>query len=110
MQPIRAGLEKIVVDALRRAAAKDQPVLAWPVVCGAKVADRTRALDFKEGVLRISVPDETWQAQLRDLAPRFLALLNKTSAMPIDRVQFVVGDSGNAAGLPPQKKAARWEK
>ena len=52
-----SGLEKIVAQSLRQSPAADAPLLAWPVVCGSAVADRTRALSFEGGVLRVQVAD-----------------------------------------------------
>jgi hypothetical protein len=65
-------------------------MLAWPVACGSSVADRTRALSFSEGILRVEVSDAGWQRELTHLAPRYLALVNKYSATPVNRIEFVV--------------------
>src|ERR1700733_2722671 len=46
-----AGLEKIVAQSLRQSPPAEAPLMAWPVVCGSGVAERTRALSFKDGVL-----------------------------------------------------------
>ncbi len=45
-----AGLETIVAKALHRAPADESALLAWPVVCGSAVAERTRALSFSAGI------------------------------------------------------------
>jgi Dna[CI] antecedent, DciA len=85
-----AGLENIIVKALHRAPADENPLLAWPVACGSAVAERTRALGFADGILRVEVADAGWRRELADLAPRYLALVNKYSAISVKRIEFVV--------------------
>jgi Dna[CI] antecedent, DciA len=85
-----AGLESIIAKALHRAPAAESAMLAWPVACGSAVADRTRALGFSEGVLRVEVADAGWRRELASLAPRYLALINKYSATAVKRIEFVV--------------------
>lgn len=64
--------------------------MAWPVVCGSAVAERTRALEFLDGVLRVAVPDAGWRAELQALAPRYLATLNRYTVQMVRRIEFVV--------------------
>jgi hypothetical protein len=85
-----AGLETIVAKALHRAPAGESALLAWPVACGSAVADRTRALSFSDGILQVEVADLGWRRELIHLAPRYLALINKYSAVPVKRIEFVV--------------------
>jgi hypothetical protein len=83
------GLEKIVVSSLRRVPQGEAPLLAWPLVCGSVVAERTRAVEFAEGVLRVEVPDVAWKREMQGLAPRYLAALNRYGPK-VERVEFVV--------------------
>ncbi|HSA92442.1 MAG TPA: DciA family protein [Terriglobales bacterium] len=92
MDHIRPTLDKIMTDALRRAPAAEAPLLAWSVVAGATVAERTRALDFRAGVLRIEVPDTTWRSELLSLAPRYVVALNRVSE-GVERIEFVLKSS-----------------
>jgi Dna[CI] antecedent, DciA len=84
------GLESIVAKALRRSPAAESAMLAWPLACGSAVADRTRALDFAEGILRVEVPDAGWRRELMNLAPRYVAVVNKYSGVVVRRIEFVV--------------------
>lgn len=95
MEPIGTGLEKIVSSSLRRAAAGEAPVLAWPLACGSVVAARTRALEFSKGVLRVEVPDKGWRAELQSLAPQYLAVINRYVAEEVNRVEFVVAEQNS---------------
>jgi hypothetical protein len=90
LQQAGAGLEKIVVQSLRRVPPADAPLLAWPLVCGSAVAERTRALDFTGGILRIEVADAGWKRELQALAPRYLATINKYVGQGVQRLEFVV--------------------
>ncbi len=91
MEPARGTLQKIVAEMLAQVPAEQAPVVAWQFVCGKRVADRTEALAFAEGVLRVEVPDATWRTQLTDLTPRYLELLRQYTGQKIVRLEFVVG-------------------
>lgn len=90
MQPAASGLEKIITQSLRQAPAADRPLLAWPVVCGSAVAERTRALNFSDGVLQVAVADQGWKTELQSLAPRYVAMLNRYAPESVQKIEFVV--------------------
>jgi len=83
-------LESIVANALHRAPPAESPLLAWPVACGSAVAERTRAVSFADGVLRVEVANAGWRRELAELAPRYVATINRYSASPVQRIEFVV--------------------
>ena|SRR5580700_12021110 len=85
-----SGLDKIVARSLRLAPPAEAPLLAWLVVCGSAVAERTRALGFEDGVLRVEVAGARWKAELQALAPRYLAVINRYTSEPVRRIEFVV--------------------
>jgi hypothetical protein len=91
MEQAGAGLEKIVAQSLRQAPSAEAPILAWPLVCGSTVAERTRALHFEDGVLRVAVADAGWKSELQILAPRYLATMNRYIAQTVRRIEFVIG-------------------
>jgi hypothetical protein len=88
----RAGtrLETILVKALHQAPAQESPLLAWPVACGSAVADRTRAVAFSDGILRVEVSDPGWRRELMSLAPRYVAAINRYASVQVRRIEFVV--------------------
>jgi hypothetical protein len=90
VEPIAPALEKIVSRSIRRST--DSALLAWPIACGSAVAERTRAVSFAYGVLRIEVPDAGWRTELQHLAPRYLSALNRYAAETVGRIEFVVGN------------------
>jgi predicted nucleic acid-binding Zn ribbon protein len=89
-------LDKIVAQSLRQAPPAQAPLMAWPVVCGSGVAERTRALTFQDGVLLIEVADTGWRSELQALAPRYLAAINRYTTKVVRRIEFVVAQSSNA--------------
>lgn len=90
MEPAGAGLEKIIIGSLRNVPQGEAPVLAWPLVCGSVVAERTRALDFADRVLRVEVADASWKHEMQSLAPHYLAALNRYAGQKVERIEFVI--------------------
>ena len=90
MNRVSAGLETIIAKALHLAPPDESVLLAWPVACGSAVADRTRALSFSDGILRVEVADAGWRRELANLAPRYVALINRYSVVSVKRIEFVV--------------------
>ena len=64
--------------------------MAWPIACGAKVSEKTRAVSLEDGILRVEVPDRTWREQLKTLAPRYLVTINQYSSGRVLGIAFVV--------------------
>ena len=87
MERARDGLQKIVVDAIRRAPAEEAAILGWPLACGATVAARTRAISYADGVLNVEVPDALWRNELVNLVPKYLATLSQFAK--VKRIEFV---------------------
>jgi Dna[CI] antecedent DciA-like protein len=90
MEQAGAGLEKIMVSSLRHVPPAEAPLLAWPLVCGSAVAERTQAVAFADAVLRVEVPDAGWKREMQNLAPRYLATLNRYAGQKVERIEFVI--------------------
>ena len=90
MEQAGSDLERIVEKSSRQAPPLEAPLMAWPVVCGSAVAERTRALSFVDGVLRVEVPDASWRSELQTLAPRYLAVINRYTTQAVRRIEFVI--------------------
>lgn len=90
MEHAGAGLEKILIGSLLRVPQAEAPLLAWPLVCGSVVAERTRALEFRDAVLRVAVPDAGWKREMQSLAPRYLAALNRYAGQKVERIEFLI--------------------
>ena len=90
MQHARGTLKKIFAEKVCGQAGEDAPLLAWPVVCGHAVAEKTRALSFVDGVLVVAVPDTTWRTQLQGMYQQYLAALNQLAGKQVRSISFVV--------------------
>lgn len=96
MEQAGSGLDKIVAQSLRQAPPAEAPLTAWPLVCGAAVAERTRALSFEAGVLRVEVAGTGWKSELQGLASRYLAAINRYTPETVSRIEFVVAGTNGA--------------
>jgi hypothetical protein len=85
---IAPTLEKVIAASLRRS--NEGPLSAWPVVCGSAVAERTRAVNFRGGILWVEVPDAGWRAEMQYLMPQYLIAMNKYSTKRVNRIEFVL--------------------
>jgi predicted nucleic acid-binding Zn ribbon protein len=90
MQHARGTLRKIFAETVCSNAGEEAPVLAWPVVCGTTVAEKTRALSFVDGVLVVAVPDTAWRSQLQQMYQQYLAGLNQIAGKQVRNISFVV--------------------
>jgi len=90
MRHASTTLKKIFAETLRREAGDDAPLLAWPLACGSKVAEKTSAIGCADGVLTVEVHDAAWQQQLQSFERQYLAALKQISAQPVNAIRFVV--------------------
>lgn len=90
MEQVGSNLERIVAQSLRQAPPAEAPLLAWPVVCGSAVAERTRALSFADGILRVAVADSESRSELQNLTPQYLASINRYTVEAVRRIEFVI--------------------
>ena len=90
MQSARQDLHAIAARVLRETDPADAVVLAWPLVCGAAVAERVRAVAFENETLRVSVPDRGWQSQLESFNPQYLHRLSNLAGVPVKRIAYEI--------------------
>jgi Dna[CI] antecedent, DciA len=92
MHHAKATLSKIYGTAVQKFAGEQAPVLAWPLVCGSKVAQRTAALACVNGELAVRVPDKIWRNELQCFQDRYVAALNQVSRHQVKSIRFVPKD------------------
>ena len=98
LQSARSPLLEIARELARRAGPEEAPGVMWPLVCGSAVAQRTRVLNFANGVVRIEVPDGRWRSELAALAPQYVASFNQMlPETGIERVEFVASAAHSAS-------------
>ena len=90
MDRASAGLESVISKALHQAPVEDSALLAWPIVCGSAVAERTRAVSFSGGIVGVEVGEAGWQREVASVAARYLAAINRYTAAGVERIEFVV--------------------
>lgn len=90
MEHVRAALQRVLLDAVHRAPPEDVPLLAWPLVCGSAVAEKTRAARFDDGELVIEAPDAAWRTQLLALSREYIAQLQEITDGRVKRLRFVL--------------------
>lgn len=67
---------------------------AWPEVVGARIAARTRAVEYRDGRLLVEVDGATWLAELTLLSRQILARLTaavgtESAPCPVKEIRFV---------------------
>jgi predicted nucleic acid-binding Zn ribbon protein len=72
-----------------------EAVRAWPEVVGPRVAQHTRCVDQRDGVLRVEVDGAAWMQELRYLERDLIRNINRRlGAERIRGVRFVVPREG----------------
>ena len=88
MQSARQDLASLAARVLKNSPATEAVVLAWPLACGSAVAERTQASSYENGILRVRVPDRSWQAQLEDFFPHYKAKILQLTGISIERIRY----------------------
>src|SRR5258707_5471653 len=89
MEQFAPVVEKVLLRGLHQAPKSEAPLLAWPLACGSAVAERTRAMEFSRGVLRVEVPDAAWRAEIQHLPPRYVAIIKRYKVCAVSPIEFV---------------------
>ncbi len=83
MERVRTDIQKFAATLLQNFPPEEAVVLAWPLVCGSSVAQRTKALEFASGTLRVQVPDTGWCSQLFEFSRQYIAALNAVARQKV---------------------------
>ena len=80
---------------------------AWPTVVGPELARRTEVVAFDSGVLRVSVPDETWRQGLARMRRDLLGRLHGIAGAAAPRsLGFVVEPRPTGPAAAPEAAGA----
>jgi hypothetical protein len=90
MERTRFGVNNMAALILRGTAPDEAVPLAWPLVCGTRVAQRTRAIAFSDGELTVEVPESAWRSELAGYLPHYLHQLKLTTGIAVEKIRFVV--------------------
>ena len=91
MQSTRKDVNSLAARVLKDAPAEEAVVLAWPLACGSAVAGRTQAFSYQDGILRVRVPDRSWQSQLEDFSPHYKAKILSVTGISVECIRYDVG-------------------
>lgn len=90
MQRVRSEINSLAATVLRGASEEDRVLLAWPLVCGAHIAERSKAVAFQDGTLFVEVPDRSYQAELAGYLPHYLNQISAASQQQVSSIRFVL--------------------
>jgi Dna[CI] antecedent, DciA len=90
MQSARHSLQSLAARVLKNAPPDEAVVLAWPLACGSAVAERTSAVAFENGTLRVRVPDRGWQCQLESFSPQYAQKIAQISGIAVTAIRYEV--------------------
>lgn len=94
MQSARRDLQTLATRVLKEAPQEEAVMLAWPLACGSAVAERTRALSFQNGTLRVQVPDRGWQAQLQTFSAQYAHKISQLLGVTIEHISYEAPHTG----------------
>ena len=103
MESIKTAIQSLNSGLLKKCQPHEMPLLAWPIVSGAAVSQKTEARHFANGVLTVSVPDRGWKTQLSELSPRYVASLNKLLPIKISRIEFEIAGEPSPSPGPTRR-------
>jgi predicted nucleic acid-binding Zn ribbon protein len=69
-------------------------VEAWPEIAGPRIARRTRAVGFHDGVLQVEVEGSAWAYELEFLKRRFLKEFQRRLGMHVRELRFTTTRGG----------------
>ena len=77
-KPVAAVLSDVLRQlGLDKTAEGWRAVADWPVIAGARIAGRTRAMSFRDGALTVEVEGSAWMHELGFLKPELVRNLNR---------------------------------
>lgn len=90
MQSARLDLQKLSGTILAGLPIEEAAVLAWPLVCGPAVAERTQAVSFDGHALKVRVPDAGWRSELEAFSVTYSQRLSSLLGDKVCRIEFQI--------------------
>jgi hypothetical protein len=94
----RANLSSLAHRILAGTPPDEAAVLAWPLICGPGVAERTKALSFYRDVLLVEVPDAGWRNQLQGFSAHYADRLAKLLGIEVKGIRYHVCSANPTRG------------
>ena len=95
MDSTQAIVPRLLRDlGLERGMVGCRAIETWAEIVGPRIARRTRAVGFHEGVLQVEVEGSAWAYELEFLKRRFLKELQKRLGAHVREVRFMTTRGG----------------
>jgi aspartyl-tRNA(Asn)/glutamyl-tRNA(Gln) amidotransferase subunit C len=91
MEGMRALLRGSLGRSLSAMRDEDRLAAAWPVACGAALAERGEVVGYADGVVRVIVADGAWMQQLQSMSGVLQRELAKIAGVAVIGIHFEVG-------------------
>jgi hypothetical protein len=91
MEGMRVLLRGSLSKTLRAMPDQDRLAAAWPVACGAAMAERGRVVGYADEVVRVIVADAAWLQQMRSMSGVLQRELAKIAGVAVVGIHFEVG-------------------
>ncbi len=94
MQQMRDLLRSSLVKSLGSLGALDRLAVAWPVVAGHAIAERSSVTELNGRVAKVVVSgDAAWLDQMRRMTPQLRGDLSKVSGVALTDILFLAADA-----------------
>src|SRR3954467_4135380 len=92
MLRVSSDLEKLKGKLLSACDPNTAVLEAWPIICGPRVADQTRAVSYQDKKLQVMVPTKGWQQELSALAADYVRRLNELLPGSVKYIAFLTAE------------------
>ena len=88
MQGMRDLLRGSLGRSLRGMTPEDRLAAAWPVACGVAMASHGIVAGFEGGLLRVTVSDTAWLAQMKGMRSMLASDLSRIAGVRVSAIHF----------------------
>lgn len=88
--PVQRSLEQLVKRlGMPSTDAVNAAFRLWPEVVGARIAEHSKPISLRDGVLRVVVDDSQWLTQLKWISPKLVQKINEAAnSQVVEKVEF----------------------
>jgi hypothetical protein len=88
MDGMRELLKGSLARSLRALRDEDRLAAAWPVTCGALMAEHGTVLGYNDGVVRVQVQDGPWMRQMISMRQQLEPELARIAGVRVTKIHF----------------------
>ncbi len=90
LEGMRDLLKGALGRSLRGLQEEDRLAAAWPVACGAAMAERGAVVGYADGVVRVEVADEAWLRQMMSMRGQLAGELARAAGVKVTEIHFEI--------------------